>query len=86
MKINGPNHTNFNPYKQQLEKHANLKKASNRSDALEISKEALKLQENNRPDEARKAKVQEIKQQVQSGEYKINFEKTAEKMIDFWRR
>lgn len=86
MRINGPNHLNFNPYKQQMEKHDQMKKTSNRSDELEISKEAMKLQENNQPNEARTNRVQEIKQQVANGEYKVNVEETAQKMIDFWRR
>lgn len=86
MKINGPNQINFNPYKQHLQKQADLKKAENKSDELQISKEALKLQEKDKPTEKRAAYVDEIKQAVQSGDYKIDIEKTAQKMIDFWKR
>jgi negative regulator of flagellin synthesis FlgM len=86
MKINGPNHMNFNPYKQQMEKPAESKKGAERSDALEISKEALKLQENQQPNKQRAEVVQEIKQQVETGEYKVDIERTAQKMIHFWRR
>lgn len=85
MKIGGPNHTNFNPYKQQLEKQANVKKSNQRSDKLQISEEALKLH-GKEPNDKRAAKVQEIKQQVAAGEYKIDIEKTSQKMLDFWGR
>lgn len=86
MKINGPNHMNFNPYKQQLQKQADVQKASLRSDELQISKEALKLQEQGKPSEKRAAMVQDIKQRVENGDYQLDIEKTASKMIDFWRK
>ncbi|MHA6252370.1 flagellar biosynthesis anti-sigma factor FlgM [Oceanobacillus sp. CAU 1775] len=86
MKINGPNQTNFNPYKQQIQKQVDLKKSSHKSDELQISKEALKLQENKPPLAKRAAYVEEIKQQVDSGQYKVDYEQTAQKMIDFWRK
>ncbi|SEA39371.1 negative regulator of flagellin synthesis FlgM [Thalassobacillus cyri] len=84
MKINGPNHTNLNPYQKQLNKQTEIKKAFQQEDKLEISHQAKNLQENARPDAAREKKVAEIKQAVDQGEYKINAEKTAQKMIQFW--
>lgn len=85
MKINGANHTNFNLYKQQLQKQSAMKQKGNRSDELQISDEAMKLQEQGKTNESRNKTVQKIKQQVADGEYKIDYEKTAQKMIDFWR-
>jgi len=85
MKINGPNQTNFNPYKNQLQKQADLKKDL-KQDRIEISNEAKKLMESNKADPKREAYIQEIKDKVDSGEYKINYEKTARKMIDFWSK
>ncbi|MFG6114702.1 flagellar biosynthesis anti-sigma factor FlgM [Halobacillus sp. MO56] len=84
MKINGPNHTNLNPYQKQLNKQTEIKKALQQEDKVEISHQAKNLQENARPDAAREKKVAEIKQAVDQGEYKINAEKTAQKMIQFW--
>lgn len=86
MKINGQNHVNFNPYKQQLQKQAELKKPSNKSDELQISKEAMQLQEKDKPSEKRAAYVQEIKRAVDSGQYQVDVEQTAQKMIDFWKK
>jgi len=86
MKIDRSNQVNFNPYKQQIQKQMDMKKAENKSDELQISKEALKLQEKIKPNENREAYVQEIKQAVDTGEYKVDIEKTAQKMIDFWSK
>ncbi|MUK90806.1 flagellar biosynthesis anti-sigma factor FlgM [Ornithinibacillus sp. L9] len=84
MKIHGPNQTNFNPYKNQIQKQADYKKNVNQKDQLEISTQAKQLQESENIHPKREAYVQEIKNAVESGEYKINHEKTAQKMIDFW--
>lgn len=86
MKINGPNQVNFNPYKQHLQKQADMKRSASKSDELQISKEALKLQEIEKPAEKRAAYIEQIKQEIESGEYKVDIEKTAQKMIDFWRK
>ncbi|MCF3943439.1 flagellar biosynthesis anti-sigma factor FlgM [Oceanobacillus alkalisoli] len=86
MKINRFNQLNFNPYKQQLQKQTEMKKAAKRSDELQISKEALKLQEKDQPNNKRAEKVQEIKKQIENGEYKMNHEVTAQKMLDFWTK
>jgi negative regulator of flagellin synthesis FlgM len=86
MKVNGPNQTNFNPYKNQIQKQMEMKKVGLQKDQLEISTEALKLQENTKVSAKREAYVQEIKNRVESGQYEINYEKTAQKMIDFWSK
>lgn len=86
MKINGPNHMNFNPYKNQVQKHSEVNKEINKKDQIEISSHAKQLQENEKTNGKRAAYVQEIKDKVASGEYKINYEKTAQKMIDFWSK
>jgi len=84
MKINGPNQTNFNPYKNQLQKQADLKKDM-KQDQIEISNRAKNLLENDKTNPKREAYVQDIKDKADAGEYKINYEKTAQKMIDFWK-
>lgn len=85
MKVNGPNQTNFNPYKNQIHKQMEVKKAS-KHDQLEISTEAMKLQENTKVSAQREAYVQEIKNRVESGQYEINYEKTAQKLAEFWSK
>lgn len=86
MKINGPNQTNFNPYKQQIQKQSELTKGAKQKDRIEISNEAKQLQESGKTNEKRAAYVQEIKQAVDSGEYKVNPEKAAQKMLQFWSK
>ena len=86
MKINGPNQTNFNPYKQQLQKQTEVKKDIPTKDQIEISNQAKELQEKDKTSEKRASYVQEIKQAVDSGSYKVNPEKVAQKMLDFWSK
>ena len=85
MKINGPNQTNFNPYKNQIQKQADLKKDM-KQDQIEISNQAKELLESEKADPKREAYLQDIKEKVDAGEYQINYEKTAQKMIDFWSK
>ncbi|WP_099159874.1 flagellar biosynthesis anti-sigma factor FlgM [Virgibacillus ndiopensis] len=86
MKIHGPNQTNFNPYKNNMQKQTDLKKGTNQQDQLQISNQAKRLQENVKPNAERAAYVQDIKKAVESGEYQVNPEKTAQKMIAFWTK
>ncbi|MFC4557528.1 flagellar biosynthesis anti-sigma factor FlgM [Virgibacillus kekensis] len=86
MKINGPNQSNFNPYKNQIQKQSEYAKDVNRKDQLEISSQAKQLLESEKPGAKRAAYVQQIKEAVDAGEYKVNHEKTAQKIIDFWSK
>lgn len=86
MKINGPNQTNFNPYKNHIQKQTELKQGLQREDQLEISNQAKRLQESEKPHVNRSAYIQEIKSAVESGEYKVDPDKIAEKMIAFWSK
>ncbi|MDX8044595.1 flagellar biosynthesis anti-sigma factor FlgM [Gracilibacillus sp. S3-1-1] len=83
LKINGPNHSNLNPYQkqQQLQKQTKAKSHSLKPDQLEISDKALKMQQKN----ARQTYVNEIKQQVENGEYQVNNKETAKKLLNFWK-
>ncbi|TFB24382.1 flagellar biosynthesis anti-sigma factor FlgM [Filobacillus milosensis] len=84
MKINPLNNTNLNPYKKNIQKQQDVKNAGQPQDKLEISNQAKQLQGNNSIVEARQEKVDELKKQVQNGDYQVDPKKTAEKMIDFW--
>lgn len=83
MKIQGPNSTNLNPYKRQLQSYQNERKQSYK-DELKISKEAQQLQETNQVTKERATHIQNIKKQIDSGEYEVNYEQVAQKMINFW--
>lgn len=84
MKINGPNHSNMNPYlnQKQIPKKTPTQQNKLQPDQVEISEDALKLQKK----DSRQAYVNEIKQQVETGEYKPNAQETAKKMVNFWKK
>ncbi|SHM96827.1 flagellar biosynthesis anti-sigma factor FlgM [Gracilibacillus kekensis] len=84
MKIYGPNHSNINPYHNQKNIQKNDAKSTggaHKPDQLEISDKALKMQQK----DARQTYVNEIKQQVDNGEYNVNTQETAKKILNFWK-
>lgn len=82
MKVNGPNHTNVNPYQQQIQKKQTSHKSTTRQeDQLQISNKAKEMQAN----DSRQAYVKEIQQQIETGEYKVNVKETARKILNFWK-
>lgn len=85
MKIYGTNRPNIYSYYEQQQK---IKQTQHKpsKDRLEISEAALKLQNHEQIKNDRKAYIKEIKQQINSGEYRINYEKTAKKLIDFFKK
>lgn len=85
MKIEGSN-PYLNTYKQTQSKQQHAKQNVQQKDELNISNEAKRMQENNHAEMKRTSYVNDIKQSVQSGEYKIDHEKIAQKMIDFWTK
>ncbi len=87
MKVNGNQYGNMNvnPYKKQLEQVEQAKQMnSKQTDKIEISKEAQQLQQKSPLEAARQEKVEAIKQQVESGTYKVDPQAAAKKMVDFW--
>ena len=63
-----------------------IQKNDKHRDELNISAEAKKLQKNDAYAVERSKYVAEIKKLVQSGEYKVDYDKTAQEMIDFWSK
>ncbi|TCT20454.1 FlgM family anti-sigma-28 factor [Melghiribacillus thermohalophilus] len=86
MKIQGPNHLNLNPYQKPYQQQAKMGKGKTSEDKVEISSEAKKMLETNPIADERKKKVEKLTEQVQSGEYNIDPETTAKKMIEFFRK
>lgn len=83
MKIQGPNQY-INLYRTN-ERTVNVnKKTRSKDDQLNISHKALQLLKSEKNAE-RSQKVSELKTLVQSGQYKIDYEKTAEKMLNFFQ-
>lgn len=83
MKINQFGPVGMNPYKKQMNKVAATEK-STQTDKVEISSAAKQLQESSPITVARQQKVEALKQQVQSGTYKVNAEDVAKSVYDFY--
>lgn len=82
MKIQGP-HPSINHYKQTQQQHFKEKSTLNK-DQLNISDAARQMQKSNGTEAKRTDYINEIKNQVQTGNYEIEPEKIAEKIVDFW--
>ncbi|GAA0285698.1 negative regulator of flagellin synthesis FlgM [Gracilibacillus halotolerans] len=86
MKINGTNPSrNIQAYQNQHvtppKTFGKQTKVAQASDKLEISKEALKMQNQHE----RNAYINEIKQQIENGEYKANAQQTAKGILNFFK-
>lgn len=86
MKIQGPHLNHINAYKNQLQKNRESPYNKHRKDQLNISPEAKQLQQTKKMNNKRSEYVQQIKNEVESGKYKINYERTAQKITDFWSK
>ncbi|MFC0187350.1 flagellar biosynthesis anti-sigma factor FlgM [Fictibacillus aquaticus] len=87
MKINNFNPIHNNPYKKQMNEAAGQSKQTpQKRDEINISSEAKNLHTQLKLDAERKAKVEEIKKQVENGTYQVQPEKTAKSFLDFWRK
>lgn len=77
----------LNAYNNQVQNKRNTTKSKSQSDKINISDAAQKLHGNDTQiNEKRMEYVQEIKQIVESGDYKVNYNRTAQKMIEFWSK
>lgn len=85
MKIQGPNLTKLTAYRAQLQQ-TDPKKKMNREDQLDISSAAKQLQKSDKANTERAEYVQNIKKAIKSGQYEVDHEKVAQKMIDFWSK
>lgn len=87
LKIHGSNQPKVNPYQKQLQKYAqNRTEKQAKADQLQISDQAKKMQELSGVHPAREKRVEAIKAQVESGNYKVEPEKVAEKLLSFWSK
>lgn len=75
---------NTNPYKQVAKEEPGKQIKKSERDQLEISTEAKQLLSGTELTE-REKKIQTLKQLIESGQYEINYEKTAEKLLQFWK-
>ena len=84
MKINGPNQTNLNPYQKQMNKQTEMGPKKQQQDKVEISKTAKQMQETGKNDSVRQKLVEQVKTDIESGNYQVDSKATAEKMLNFW--
>jgi negative regulator of flagellin synthesis FlgM len=87
MRINHFNSIQNNPYKKQTQdvKQETVQSAY-KKDEIQISDEAKKLLSSSKFEQERADKVNEIKRQVESGNYQVNTSKVGKSILDFWRK
>ncbi|WP_341356996.1 flagellar biosynthesis anti-sigma factor FlgM [Rossellomorea sp. y25] len=85
MKINNIGNQNINPYKRNLNKMDQVSKMGKlASDKIEISSAAKEMQEVSKLGKERQARVEELKDQVQSGNYTIDPKAIAKGLKNFY--
>ncbi|SDP95037.1 anti-sigma-28 factor, FlgM family [Litchfieldia salsa] len=83
MKINQTNLAGINPYKKQVNKVVQTEKTV-KTDKVEISSAAKQLQETSAVTLERQEKIDALKQQVQNGTYKVDPEKIAKSIVNYY--
>lgn len=86
MKINPFNSVHNNPYRKQIEKQEKANDAQHKKDKLEISQVAKEMQESTKLEAARQEKVNELKQKIESGDYKVDPYAVAKKFYEYWSK
>ncbi|MCA1065198.1 flagellar biosynthesis anti-sigma factor FlgM [Rossellomorea sp. AcN35-11] len=87
MKINNIGNHNINPYKRNFNKMDQVGKTEKTaSDKIEISTAAKEMQEVSKLGKERQAKVEALKDQVQSGNYTIDAKAIAKGLKNFYNR
>ncbi|MCA1055292.1 flagellar biosynthesis anti-sigma factor FlgM [Rossellomorea aquimaris] len=86
MKINNIGNQNINPYQRSLNKMgAAAKSGKAPSDKIEISSTAKEMQEASKLVQERQAKVEALKDSVQSGNYTIDSKAIAKGLKNFYQ-
>ncbi|WP_100405461.1 flagellar biosynthesis anti-sigma factor FlgM [Bacillus solitudinis] len=86
MKINPYQSVQQNQYRKQVEKSEKLAETNTKRDKLEISSKALEMQQGNRIEKTRLEKVEDLKKQIESGDYKVTPQAIASKFYDYWNK
>lgn len=87
MKIYNYGVNKVNPYQNQSLKTEQVKKSTlNVTDQLEISSAAKDLQGIKSYADERTERVQQLKEQVQSGNYKVDAQKLASDLLKYYHR
>lgn len=87
MKINNFGTSGVNPYKRQMNKLDNATKTTaNATDKIEISTTAKEMQQVSQYAVNRQTKVDELKIQVENGNYKVNPTEVAKSILNFYKK
>lgn len=86
MKINPIGMQAINSYKNQARNVNNTKLNKTFADQIEISSQAKEMQETSTYANERATKVQKLKEEIQSGNYKVDARQVAEDMLKYYRR
>lgn len=82
MKITNYGPFGLNPYQRDLQRADTMKKSTAKTnDQVEISSEALKLQQT---EPTRQEKISEIKEQIQNGTYEIDHQELAKSIYNYY--
>ncbi|WP_042471078.1 flagellar biosynthesis anti-sigma factor FlgM [Bacillus ndiopicus] len=85
MKINPINLKAINPYKAQPRPVKKAEQAASFADKIEISSAAKGMQVTADYNTERAVRVQQLKADIDSGEYKVNARQVAEDMLKYYR-
>ncbi|MEG0472391.1 MAG: flagellar biosynthesis anti-sigma factor FlgM [Solibacillus sp.] len=86
MKINPIGIQAINSYKNQTRSVNNTKTNPSFADQIEISSQAKEMQGTSTYATDRANKVQKLKEEIQSGNYKVDARQVAEDMLKYYRR
>ncbi|MBS4174166.1 flagellar biosynthesis anti-sigma factor FlgM [Bacillus sp. FJAT-49736] len=84
MKINNYGTSGINPYKQQMNKINQMKNINKPNDKVEISTTAKEMQQVSSIEKERQAKVEQLKIQVENGQYKVDSKAIANGIAKFY--
>ncbi|CAM5191120.1 Negative regulator of flagellin synthesis OS=Ureibacillus acetophenoni OX=614649 GN=SAMN05877842_101180 PE=3 SV=1 [Ureibacillus acetophenoni] len=86
MKITSYGVNNVNPYNKQQQKIKSANVNTPFADKIEISSAAKEMQVSSTLNTERTEKIQQIKEQIESGEYKVDARKVAEDLLKYYRK
>lgn len=84
MKINPFNSVQQNPYRKQVDRQEKTAEVKAKRDQVEISHVAKELQHSNKFEAVRQEKVAQLKEQIDSGKYKVDAQAVARKFYEYW--
>jgi negative regulator of flagellin synthesis FlgM len=75
------------PYQNPINRNKTNTNKSSSGDVVDISTSGQEIYQAMKSDQAdRQKRIEQLKQQISAGTYKVDSQKVAEKMIDFWKK